>query len=82
MTTWEGFLATVAGPAPEPTPLTYRQEQILWLVAEGQSNVEIGKALYLSPSTIKTHLARIARVVGTGDRAAMVATCLRKGWIP
>ena len=46
---------------------------MLQLVADGKSNKDIGEELGLSALTVKSHLARIARKLGTGDRAEMVA---------
>ena len=40
-----------------------------------------GASLGLSALTVKSHLARIARKLGTGDRAAMTYTALRRGLI-
>lgn len=67
--------------APAPLPLTARELSVLSLVADGRSNREIGEALELSALTVKSHLARIARKLGTGDRAALVAVALRRGLI-
>jgi DNA-binding NarL/FixJ family response regulator len=61
--------------------LSAREIQVLQLVAEGKSNKDIGEALGLSALTVKSHLARIARKLGTGDRAEMVATAMRSGAI-
>ena len=58
-----------------------RELQVVRLVAEGRTNQEIGLALYLSPYTIKTHLQRIGRKVGSGDRSAIVAHFMREGLI-
>ena len=52
---------------------------MLGLVACGRSNRDIGAELHLSALTVKSHLARIARKLGTGDRAEMVAVALRAG---
>jgi DNA-binding CsgD family transcriptional regulator len=54
---------------------------VLRLVADGQSNKQIGDELGLSALTVKSHLARIARKLGTGDRAEMVALAMRAGVI-
>jgi len=63
---------------PAGTPaLTAREVGVLRLVAEGRSNREIGERLALSALTVKSHLARISRKVGTGDRAEMVAFAIR-----
>jgi DNA-binding NarL/FixJ family response regulator len=61
--------------------LSAREIQVLQLVADGKSNKDIGVELGLSALTVKSHLARIARKLGTGDRAEMVATALRSGAI-
>ncbi len=59
--------------------LSAREIQVLQLVADGKSNKEIGEDLGLSALTVKSHLARIARKLGTGDRAEMVVTAMRAG---
>ena len=61
--------------------LSAREIEVLQLVADGRSNKEIGTQLGLSALTVKSHLARIARKLGTGDRAEMVAIALRTGTI-
>jgi DNA-binding NarL/FixJ family response regulator len=71
-------------PAARPTGsegLSARAIEVLQLVADGQSNKEIGTALGLSALTVKSHLARIARKLGTGDRAELVMISLRSGLI-
>lgn len=70
------------GPAdPGIGGLSGREVEVLRLVADGQSNREIGDQLSLSALTVKSHLARIARKLGTGDRAEMVAMAMRAGVI-
>lgn len=61
--------------------LSGREIEVLQLVADGRSNKEVGEALGLSALTVKSHLARIARKLGTGDRAEMVCVALRAGVI-
>ncbi len=61
--------------------LSAREVEVLALVACGRSNRDIGTELHLSALTVKSHLARIARKLGTGDRAEMVAVALRAGVI-
>ncbi|RZS89515.1 LuxR family two component transcriptional regulator [Motilibacter rhizosphaerae] len=76
-----------SGPAGRYSPrglaatLSAREIEVLALVADGQSNKEVGEALGLSALTVKSHLARIARKLGTGDRAEMVMVALRAGVI-
>lgn len=59
--------------------LTTRELSVLRLVAEGCSNRSVGEQLGLSALTVKSHLARISRKLGTGDRAGLVAIALRTG---
>jgi DNA-binding NarL/FixJ family response regulator len=70
-----------SGRAEGPDGLSAREVEVLALVGSGRSNKEIGTALDLSALTVKSHLARIARKLGTGDRAEMVALTLRAGII-
>jgi DNA-binding CsgD family transcriptional regulator len=57
--------------------LTTRELDVVRLVAEGMSNREIAEKLELSPLTVKSHLGRIARKLGVGDRAHIVALACR-----
>jgi DNA-binding NarL/FixJ family response regulator len=51
-----------------PHPLTKRELEVLRLLAQGQSNQEIGKNLFLSALTVKTHVQRIISKLGVSDR--------------
>jgi DNA-binding NarL/FixJ family response regulator len=57
--------------------LSRREIEVLTQVSQGMSNKDIGEKLGLSALTVKSHLARIARKLGTGDRAHMVALLMR-----
>jgi DNA-binding NarL/FixJ family response regulator len=59
--------------------LSAREVEVIQLVADGRSNKYIGDKLSLSALTVKSHLARIGRKLGTGDRAHIVALALRAG---
>jgi DNA-binding NarL/FixJ family response regulator len=48
--------------------LTIRQREILQLVAQGLSNAQIAKHLFLSESTVKQHLRAAYKVLGVSDR--------------
>ncbi|GHH56424.1 response regulator transcription factor [Lentzea cavernae] len=61
--------------------LTVREVEVMRLVASGHTNAGVAKALSLSPLTVKSHLERISRKLGVGDRAAMVLQSLRRGVI-
>ncbi|WP_438938453.1 response regulator transcription factor [Amycolatopsis orientalis] len=71
----------VAGTDNTPRELSAREVEVLQLVADGQSYKEIGEELSLSALTVKSHLSRIGRKLGTGDRAEMVALAMRAGVI-
>jgi len=62
-----------------PFDLTDRQVEILTLVAEGMSNAEIGKRLWIVEDSVRSHLRRMAKRMGCGDRAGMVALGFRTG---
>ena len=66
-------------PEKDGSELTARELGVLERVAEGRSNRMIGEDLGLSALTVKSHLARISRKLGTGDRAALVAIAYRTG---
>ena len=61
--------------------LTQRETDILALLAEGRSNRDISRALYLSEKTVKAHLAAIFRKLGVTNRtqAAMAAVSMGIG---
>jgi DNA-binding NarL/FixJ family response regulator len=61
--------------------LTQRETDILALLAEGKSNRDISRALYLSEKTVKAHLAAIFRKLGVSNRtqAAMAAVSMGIG---
>lgn len=64
-----------------PQGLSTREVEVLQLVSRGMSNRDVGRALGLSALTVKSHLARIGRKLGNGDRAAMVAAAFRAGLV-
>ena len=59
--------------------LTPREREILKLTADGLSAPAIGRRLYLSPATVKTHLQHLYEKLGVSDRAAAVAEAMRRG---
>lgn len=61
--------------------LSEREIELIRLVADGRSNRSIGHQLGISMLTVKSHLARISRKFGTGDRAHIVAKAMRAGTI-
>jgi two-component system nitrate/nitrite response regulator NarL len=61
--------------------LTPREHEILELIAAGKSLPAIGKQLYLSVTTVKTHVQHLYDKLGVSDRAAAVASAMRRGLI-
>jgi DNA-binding NarL/FixJ family response regulator len=85
---WAGT-APLAGAAPTtvrstvreapPVQLSMREMQVLTGMSQGKSNAQIGRELYLSEDTIKTHARRLFRKLGAKDRAEAVASGFRRG---
>ena len=61
--------------------LTAREAEVLSLVAEGRTNRDIGRALFLSEATVKSHLVHIFTKLGVGSRTAAVARARELGAI-
>jgi DNA-binding CsgD family transcriptional regulator/tetratricopeptide (TPR) repeat protein len=70
---WRGAAAEpVAGPPQRCLPaLTDGQRKVALLVARGLTNIEVGKALHLSPHTVDTHLRNIFQRLQISRRAAL-----------
>jgi DNA-binding NarL/FixJ family response regulator len=67
--------------APRRPSLTEREIQVLRGMSEGKSNAEIGRELYVSEDTVKTHARRLFRKLGARDRAHAVASAFRAGLV-
>ncbi len=70
--------AAVRETAPQAA-LSMREMQVLTGMSQGKSNAQIGRELYLSEDTIKTHARRLFRKLGAKDRAEAVAIGFRRG---
>lgn len=57
---------------PEAPQLTFREDQILRLVAQGKGNQEISECLGISPLTVKVHLTHIFEKLGVNRRMEAV----------
>ncbi|GLZ02093.1 response regulator transcription factor [Actinoplanes sp. NBRC 103695] len=67
--------------APELGGLTNREREVLALVSQGMSNEQIAERLYLSPLTVKSHLARTMSKLGARDRAQLVVIAYQTGLV-
>jgi DNA-binding NarL/FixJ family response regulator len=72
-----GSLAT-AEVAQKLPSLTQRERDVLRLLANGQSNEEIGKALFISPETVRTHVRKAMNKLEADTRTEAVAKALRQ----
>lgn len=68
-------------PAGASPALSERELQVLGGMSRGRSNAEIGRELYLSEDTVKTHARRLFRKLTAADRAHAVALGYRWGLV-
>jgi DNA-binding NarL/FixJ family response regulator len=68
-------------PASGLARLTEREREVLALVAQGLSNDEIARRLYLSPLTTKTHVSHIMTKLDARDRAQLVVIAYESGLV-
>ena len=61
--------------------LTERERQVMAAVAEGASNEEIGRRLFMSPATARTHVSRAMAKLGARDRAQLVVLAYQCGLV-
>jgi DNA-binding NarL/FixJ family response regulator len=69
-------------PVPRASPLSPRETEVLALVAEGCSNREIGRRLFVGEATVKTHLLHVFEKLGVNDRTRAVTLALERGHLP
>ena len=74
------LVSRVRGPRPES--LSARETEVLALVARGLTNVQIGRALFVSEATVKTHLMRACSKLGVTGRTAAVTKAMETGALP
>ena len=77
----ERFVTPKTTLAPGIDELTPRELEVFRLLARGLSNAEIGKSLFLSEHTVKTHVARILRKLDLRGRVQAVVLAYEAGFV-
>ncbi|MDQ3823014.1 MAG: response regulator transcription factor [Actinomycetota bacterium] len=75
-----GYLASPGATDRLPN-LTQREREVLRLLSDGLSNEEIGKRLFISPETVRTHVRKAMDKLNADTRTQAVATALRQSLI-
>jgi DNA-binding NarL/FixJ family response regulator len=68
-----------SSPVQPVEPLTEREEEVLVTVARGRTNAEIAEELYISLSTVKTHLASLMGKLGARNRVEIAMWAYETG---
>jgi DNA-binding NarL/FixJ family response regulator len=72
-------LMSGSGSSPSAPSLTPRESQVLGLIAKGQTNRQISRALGVSEKTVKTHVTNLLRRIGAADRTQAALWAVRHG---
>jgi DNA-binding NarL/FixJ family response regulator len=79
----ERFVGTLGGPPGKASPavrtLTEREVEVLKLLAQGRSNAEIAEALFVSDTTVKSHVSHLLMKLGLRDRVQAVVLAYESG---
>jgi NarL family two-component system response regulator LiaR len=74
----DALVRAISSPAEERTGLTRRERDVLLLIVEGLTNVEIADRLVVSLSTVKTHVSSIIAKLGAASRTEAAAIAVRE----
>ena len=75
------FTSTIAADQPLDFDITAREIEVLYLLAEGASNLDISLKLFISISTVKTHISTVLRKLQCANRTAAVKTARNHGFL-
>ena len=67
-----------ASMAKEPSPLSFREKQVVAMVAQGYRNKEIAERMFISEQTVKNHLHNIFDKLGVSDRLELALYAIHK----
>ena len=75
--------ATVSTPQPPPTTFNFsdREKEVLQLLAQGFSNADIARQLYLTEGTVRNYTSEIFKILGVNDRTQAAVVALRHGLV-
>ncbi len=76
-----GLMAEVVSARGQPDILTPREREILQLLADGMSNVDVAQKLFISQETVKSHVRHILSKLEADTRTQAVAIALREAMI-
>lgn len=72
---------STAGVTGSGEALSEREMEVLQLMAKGMSNKEIGRALWIGETTVKTHVSHILKKLGQSDRTGAVLAGVKTGLV-
>ena len=75
------LIQKVKEPTPPGSDMTEREREILKLMVEGLSNIEMAKRLFVSRSTVKFHVSNILSKLGAASRTEAVALALKNNLV-
>ena len=61
--------------------LSQRERDVLMLIAEGMSNIQIATRLEIGEKTVKTHVSNLLGKLGVNDRTQAAVFAWRRGWV-
>ena len=73
------FVSPAGQPAPHDFGLSKRELEVLALIAEGRSNPEIGRRLFITRKTVAVHVSNILSKLGVSGRVEAAAAAIRLG---